>query len=213
MYISKTKIRKLIWKIYSPSVAFFFLIIFFILFVVLIVYLIAYKGQVNDRVIYIIVAAYAAIFSYFILYLTAQASKAQTLSRIYELLSIDEKGKDLLFDVYPIPISKEEKDKKLYWVTLQLDRAATIALQVGALNELLERYWDWYFYLYEKHGDFIKDVREKKAKEFLQSIKAEKDKKLTDKEKRRLWQFHLSEIRPEVYKYVNKRFPSIYKHK
>lgn len=205
------KINKIIWWIWSPagaSVIFFIFILFLILGAL---FSFLQSDSIGATHLLVFITAVYTLITFFTLYSAISNSKTQLLVSLYDLLKITSKGKKLLLDPkYNWAKIKDLKngEKDLLKLIILLDRAATLAFQIGAVNELLIRYWDWYYNVFDKYRDFLDYKSETKTKLLLDSVRSQVEFDTLNKEQiQRTWLFHLFEMEHEVNKYIDRYYP------
>lgn len=138
----------------------------------------------------------------------SSAARARALKEIFALLPQNDKGKAVLFGTHPPgglrPASLATRDV-MAALAVRLDRAASVAKHEGAIEALLERYWDWYFVLFALHD--LDQVRQDKRDAMMQLLDQKaKPSGLPGPDPNRFWLRNLYEIRPIVLAYAKRHF-------
>ena len=109
-------------------------------------------------------------------------------------------------------MSYNPKGAALYDLAVRLDRAAAVAYQIGAVPNLLERYWDWYVLLLGKYEAFLAEYQQRQATALLQNLSSGGvvlGRALTADEARTLWLSHLERMRQDIRRYLTTRVPAL----
>jgi hypothetical protein len=208
-------IERNIWLIYTPQAAAFVVTAMVAVWGIVLLKAGKHRRPPDTNELVVMLTALYVSVAYLILYPTVATARTQALLRIYELLPVQDPAKALLFSPQEnagTVRNDPTKGAALYDLAVRLDRAATVAYQIGAVSSLLERYWDWYVLLLGKYDTFLTEYRHRQATEFLQNLGnggVALDSALTPQEEGALWFSHLQQMRPELRRYLKARVPAL----
>ncbi len=206
---NQIKAQKILRFIFGPTFSVIILLIFAISIGGYLYFSFRHGISFNANYILAIITGLYATLTYYLVSASIATQRGNTLNWINSFLAVDEPGKTLLFSIFfrinlRDVTGDPQRMKDLNALVAKLNRVASAAVHATALEELLELHWDWYYYLYSKYENLMRDIMNEKLKTFL-SMRGRVWHGIDRDDAVRVWVYYLYAIKEEVDIYAERR--------